>query len=60
MFGILIIVGGKGQPGEPFKSMCPFSERALKYWLANFRLNGMVGLENKSTRPKSQLNGDAD
>jgi len=34
--------------------VCPFSERALKYWLANFRSNGMKGLENKSTRPKSQ------
>jgi len=34
--------------------LCPFSERALKYWLANFRLDGMSGLENKSTRPKSQ------
>lgn len=36
--------------------VCPFSERALKYWLANFRLGGMAGLENKSTRPKSQPN----
>jgi len=36
--------------------VCPFSERALKYWLANFKLNGMTGLENKSTRPKSQPN----
>jgi len=36
--------------------VCPFSERALKYWLANFRLDGMAGLENKSTRPKSQPN----
>lgn len=34
--------------------VCPFSERALKYWLANFRLDGMAGLENKSTRPMSQ------
>jgi len=34
--------------------VCPFSERALKYWLANFRLDGMAGLDNKSTRPKSQ------
>jgi len=36
--------------------VCPFSERALKYWLANFRELGLVGLENKSTRPKSQPN----
>jgi transposase InsO family protein len=34
--------------------VCPFSERALKYWLTNLKLNGMAGLENKSTRPKSQ------
>ena len=34
--------------------VCPFSERALKYWLANFRRDGMTGLENRSTRPKSQ------
>lgn len=37
-------------------SVCPFSERALKYWLANFRADGLAGLENKSTRPKSQPN----
>lgn len=36
--------------------VCPFSERALKYWLANFKKLGMEGLENKSTRPKSQPN----
>jgi len=34
--------------------VCPFSERALKYWLANYRHHGMAGLENRSTRPKSQ------
>lgn len=34
--------------------VCPFSERALKYWLARFRESGVAGLENKSTRPKSQ------
>jgi len=39
--------------------VCPFSERALKYWLANFKLDGMKGLENKSTRPKSQPNETA-
>jgi transposase InsO family protein len=33
--------------------VCPFSERSLKYWLAEFRKNGMDGLENKSRRPKS-------
>ncbi len=39
--------------------VCPFSERALKYWLADFKLDGMAGLENKSTRPKSQPNETA-
>ena len=34
--------------------LCPFSERTLKYWLANYRKKGMAGLENKSRRPKTQ------
>lgn len=33
--------------------VCPFSERALKYWLAEFRKKGLLGLIPKSTRPKS-------
>lgn len=36
--------------------VCPFSERALKYWLAEYRKNGIDGLENKSRRPKSNPN----
>ena len=36
--------------------VCPFSERTVKYWLARYKKLGMVGLENKSTRPKSQPN----
>ena len=36
--------------------VCPFSERSLKYWLANFREYGFEGLENKSTRPKTNPN----
>ena len=36
--------------------VCPFSERSLKNWLAAFRELGMEGLENKSTKPKSNLN----
>jgi len=36
--------------------VCPFSERALKYWLANYRRHGLAGLRNKSTRPKSHPN----
>jgi len=33
--------------------ICPFSERALKYWLAAYRKYGLEGLQNKSTRPKT-------
>lgn len=33
--------------------VCPFSERSIKYWLANYRRYGIEGLENKSTRPKT-------
>lgn len=33
--------------------ICPFSERSLKYWLANFRRQGIKGLKNNSTRPRS-------
>jgi len=33
--------------------VCPFSQRALKYWLAAYRKRGMEGLQNKSTRPKT-------
>ena len=36
--------------------VCPFSERTLKYWLSNYRKEGMAGLENKSRRPKTQPN----
>ncbi len=34
--------------------VCPFSERSLKYWIANYKEFGMDGLENKSTRPKTK------
>ena len=33
--------------------VCPFSERSIKYWLSNFKKFGFSGLENKSTRPKT-------
>lgn len=36
--------------------VCPFSERSLKYWLADYRKHGIEGLVNKSRRPKSQPN----
>ena len=39
---------------KQMSQVCPFSERSLKYWLATFRAEGLDGLENKSTRPKSQ------
>ena len=36
--------------------ICPFSERSIKLWLSNYRKLGLGGLENKSTRPRSNLN----
>ena len=39
---------------KDMSKVCPFSERSLKYWLASFRKHGIKGLENRSTRPKSQ------
>ncbi|MDD3285409.1 MAG: helix-turn-helix domain-containing protein [Patescibacteria group bacterium] len=41
---------------KQFAKVCPFSERAIKYWLARYREYGLGGLDNKSTRPKSQPN----
>lgn len=41
---------------KDMSKVCPFSERALKYWLASFKEHGMKGLENKSTKPKSHPN----
>jgi len=38
---------------KDMNKLCPFSERSLKYWLANFREYGVEGLDNKSTKPKS-------
>ena len=35
--------------------VCPFSERSLKYWLADYRERGLEELENKSKRPKTNL-----
>lgn len=36
--------------------VCPFSERAIKYWLAAYRRHGMTGLQNQSSRPKTNPN----
>jgi len=33
--------------------VCPFSERALKYWLAAYRKYSREGLQNRSARPKT-------
>ena len=33
--------------------VCPFSERSIKYWLSSYRRYGLDGIENKSTRPKT-------
>lgn len=41
---------------KDMSKVCPFSERSLKYWIANYRKFGMDGLENKSRRPKSNPN----
>ncbi len=41
---------------KQMSAISPFSERTIKYWLANFRESGVAGLKNKSTRPKSQPN----
>lgn len=35
---------------------CPFSERAIKYWLADYRRYGTAGLQNQSSRPKTNPN----
>lgn len=39
---------------QQMAAVSPFSERAIKYWLARFRRDGMAGLCNRSTRPKHQ------
>jgi len=36
--------------------VCPFGERTLKDWLSKYRKDGLAGLLNKSTRPKTQPN----
>ncbi len=41
---------------KQMSKVCPFSERSLKYWLANYKAHGMDGLNNKSTKPKSHPN----
>jgi len=41
---------------KQMSKVCPFSERSLKYWLASYKVSGMDGLNNKSTRPKSHPN----
>lgn len=37
-------------------SICPFSERTIKYWLSSFRKCGEQGLIPKSTQPKTSPN----
>lgn len=36
--------------------VCPYSERSIKRWLKDFRSGGMIALEPKSTRPKTEPN----
>src|SRR3989344_7503068 len=33
--------------------VCPYSERSVKRWLAEYRKHSEIGLKPKSTRPKS-------
>ena len=33
--------------------VCPFSERTIKYWLANFRREGLSALADQSRRPRT-------
>lgn len=37
-------------------NICPFSIRTLKNWLSNCQKDGLKGLENRSTKPKSHPN----
>lgn len=36
--------------------VCPFSERSLKYWLSCYRKSGLSGLQNRTTKPRTQPN----
>lgn len=36
--------------------VCPFSERSIKYWLSAYRKRGLCGLQNRTTKPKTQPN----
>lgn len=41
---------------KQMSEVCPFSERSLKNWLADYRQSGLAGLKDKSRIPKSQPN----
>ena len=41
-------------------AVCPFSERALKYWLADFREHGIAGLESNINAPQIAAERNAD
>ena len=47
---------GKEITIKDLSRICPFSERSLKYWLKRYRLKGINGLIDKSTRPKRSPN----
>ena len=36
--------------------VCPYSQRTLERWVGNYKKYGEVGLEPKSTRPKTNSN----
>lgn len=46
------ILKGELSIGQVAK-ICPFSERTIKYWLANYREDGLEGLKNESRAPSS-------
>jgi len=41
---------------KDMSTVCPFSERSIKYWLSAYKKYGLKGLVNKTTKPKTQPN----
>lgn len=45
---------------ENMSRACPFSKRALKYWLAKYKQQGLIGLFDRSTKPHHSPNKTPD
>jgi transposase InsO family protein len=45
---------------KDLSEICPFSQRAIKYWLARYRQKGLEGLIDRSTRPLTSPNRTPD